>query len=170
MEIENKTNYDTRYLRRLFKACEKYTSFWKMSNLVDYKFRKVKVIYARCGRTSGYAGYNTYSIVLKIPKDTTRNITHNIAQIYIHEVEHNSGKHHKNMAKWYLRPIDFWPNESLPLKVIKIKPKINIVEKREAKAKASLKAWQTKLKRAKTGVKKYQAKVRYYKKRKAASN
>ncbi len=159
MEIENKTNYDIRYLRRLFMACEKFASFWKMCGPDDYKFRKIKIVTARCSRCSGYAWYDTYSIVLKLPKNSTGNITKRIAGIYIHEVEHNSGKHHKDMAKWHLRPVDFWPDEPLPLKVIKIKPKINIVEKRETKARASLKAWQTKLKRAKTGVKKYQAKV-----------
>ena len=171
MEITNTTNYDTRYLRRLFMACEKYASFWKMCTKDDSKYRTITIMYKKGFGVHGLAWINSHDIIMKLPKNPNNSCqAQSICRVYIHEIEHNSGKQHRQMAKCSKRKIDFWPDEETPRREPKEKPKINIIEKREAKARVSLKIWQTKLKRAKTGVKKYQAKVRYYEKRKAASN
>lgn len=65
------------------------------------------------------------------------------------------------------------PNEfkgDLPLKAVKpLKVKPNIVEMRATKAQAKLDEWERKAKRAKTFIKKYQRKVRYYQRKMAAS-
>jgi len=95
-----------------------------------------------------------------------------VAQIYIHEVGHNLGLHHKDMPLSVNIDISWLPDESVPLKAAKLqKPKPNVVEVRAIQAQKKLDKWQIKLKRAKTYVKKYRKKVQYYeKKRIAASN
>lgn len=195
MKIENKTNYDTRYLRRLFLACEKYQG-------TNPKYQMVKVSYARGNRIRAEAWYNCYGIYIRLPKnyrghsitsiprwasgEGRRRLTEAIkkqkekypiepiparelAQIYIHELCHNQGLHHKDMEHWWDIDVSWLPDETIPLKVEKpAKPKPNIIVLRAAKAQKKLDEWQKKLKRAKTHTKKYRTKVKYYEKKMAA--
>ncbi len=177
MKVTNQTNYDTRYLRSLFTKCEKHEG-------TNYKYRNVKVIYSRSGRIGGYAWYNSHSVVMKLPKrQAIKTInyytrkkgseehgawSHSVAQVYIHEVGHNLGLHHKDMPSSETINISWLSNEICPLK--KINPsKPNIIEARAAKAQKKLNEWVKKLNRAKTYAKKYQKKVKYYEKKMAAS-
>jgi hypothetical protein len=161
MKITNKTQYDTRYLRRLFLACENHEG-------TNPKRRHVCVQPKSGGGVGGYAWYNSHSVVMKL--SGVKADARDVAQVYIHEVGHNLGLRHKDMAACKDIQIDFWPDEAVPLKAAKpTKPKPSIVEQRAAKAEAKLTEWTKKLNRAKTYVKKYQRKVRYYQKRRAAN-
>jgi len=178
MKVINKTDYDTRYLRSLFIKCEKHEG-------TNHKYRNVKVIYAHTYWVGGYAWYNSRSVVMKLPKRRTIKMTNyhpgdkkievgvsnqRIAQTYIHEVGHNLGLHHKDMPRSSTIDVSWLPDEFIPLKKSKAaKPKPNIVEVRAIKAQKKFDEWSKKLARAKTFVKKYRAKVKYYERKTAAS-
>lgn len=176
MKITNNTKYDTFYLRKLFLACEKHI-FQTYLIHGESKHRCVTVKYHK-GRNNhgvgGYAWYNSNSITITLPRIRKEFTTmyvkaRNVAQTYLHEVGHNIGLRHKQMGKFYNIDVSWLPDEILPLKKPKpTKPKPNIVEVRAAKAQKKLDEWQSKLKRAKTYVKKYQHKVKYYEKKLAA--
>lgn len=178
MKIINKTNYDTRYLRSLFIKCEKHEG-------TNYKYREVEVRYSHSWRVGGYAYYNSRYIVMKLPKRHTIKISEyytgkkreeeqgawsqRVAQTYIHEVGHNLGLHHKDMPNSSMIDVSWLSDELLPLKKLKAtKPKPNIIEVRANHAQNKLDEWNKKLIRAKTFVKKYRKKVKYYEKKMAA--
>lgn len=73
------------------------------------------------------------------------------------------------MTSAYKIDVSWWPDELVPVKQVVVKPKPNIIEVRAAKAQKKLDEWLRKTKRAKTLVKKYQRKVKYYEKKAAAS-
>ena len=162
MIVKNETNYDTRYLRRLFIACEKHEGC-RITNK-KMRGRWVKIKKSR-NRTSGYAWLNSTSIVMKLPPNAKAIV---VAQVYIHELGHNLGLRHNEMPPCDF-VIDFWPDELIPLKKVKAIQKRNIIEVRAEKAQKKLNEWTRKLNRAKTYVKKYQVKVRYYEKKQAAT-
>jgi lipid II:glycine glycyltransferase (peptidoglycan interpeptide bridge formation enzyme) len=104
----------------------------------------------------------TFSTIVVQAKD--------VIQTYLHEVGHNLGLHHNKMGYYWNINTSWWPDEMVPLKVVKEKPKINLIEVRAAKAQKKLEEWQRKVKRASKLVKKYQCQVRYYEKKMAANN
>jgi len=178
MRITNKTNYDTRYLRRLFLTCEKHI-FAEYLVHGESKHRHVTVKYHKTDYVGGYAWYNSASIVMKLPYPESLHLgsirkknkvsARKVAQTYLHEVGHNIGLKHNKMKPSRKINVDWWPDESVPLKEKKpAKPKLSITEVRAAKAQKKLDEWQCKQRRAKTFVKKYQAKVKYYEKKMAA--
>ena len=171
MKIKNDTNYSTREIRKIFMACEKHEG-------TNYQYRNVRVIPCRGRRVHGYAWYNSNSVVIKLPKrpitsqdkDSYAASIHRLAQVYIHEIGHNQNLRHSEMANWWDIDVSFVGDDGfIPLKAIKSKPKKSAVEKREDNAIKKLEEWTKKLNRAKTFVKKYKTKVKYYEKRKAAS-
>lgn len=171
MKIGNKTDYSTRHLRKIFLACEKNEG-------TNPKHREVKVIYTRGGATSGYAWYNSNSVVIKLPRPKKRynNLAsiHRVAKVYIHEVGHNSNLRHKEMIRWWDIEIDFLEEGRVEFKSVTLKPKKEAVKKikkstvvkNEEKVRKKLTEWEKKLSRSKTFVKKYQKKVKYYDKKK----
>jgi len=163
MKIKNETNYDTRFLHRLFMACEKHEG-------TRGKGREVKVKKKRGGGVAGCAWLYSRIVTMKLPSYQPH--ARIVGQVYIHEVGHNLGLRHKDMPSCNF-DMSWLPDEldcELPLKPAKPpKPKLNIVEVRAAKAQKKLDDWTKKLKRAKTFVKKYRKRVRYYKKKRAAS-
>lgn len=174
MKIDNKTDYSTRHLRKIFLACEKNEG-------TDPKPREIKVIYTRGGATSGYAWYNSNRVVIKLPrpKKQYNNLAsiHRVARVYIHEVGHNLNLRHKEMIHWWDIEIDFLEAGRVDFKSVALtpkkeavkktqKPKKSAAEKNEEKARKKLAEWEKKLNRSKTFVKKYQKKVKYYDKKK----
>ncbi len=166
MKVVNKTNYDTSYLRSLFIQCEKYEG-------TNHRYREVEVIYKKGGGVSGRAWINSRYVEMKLPSYTRGPgcpTAHSVAQVYIHEVGHNLGLRHKDMASVNSIDISWLTNESIPLKKLKaIKTKPNIVEVRAKHAQKKLDEHLKKLKREKNLVKKYQRKIKYYEKKMAAS-
>ncbi len=163
MKVINNTNYDTRYLRSLFIKCEKHEG-------TNYKYRQVTIkSNSSTWRIGGYAWYNSGSIVIKLPKKEAN--IRRIAQVYIHEVGHNLGLHHKDMPFSNAIDVSWLPLDvNAPFKKSEAqKPKPNIIEVRATKAQKKLDEWTKKMSRAKTFVKKYRTKVKYYEKKMAAS-
>ena len=178
MKIDNKTKYDGRYLRRLFLACEKhcFEVYLKHSHP---KHRHVTIKYHKTSWIGGYAWYNSCSIVMKLPHPTSTHLgkiktkneisARKVAQVYLHELGHNLGRHHNQMGRHNDIDVSWWPDEIIPLKKVITKPKPNLIEVRASKTQKKLDEWQKKFNRAKTLVRKYQSKVRYYEKKAAAS-
>ena len=115
------------------------------------------------------------SVVIKLPKiredGSNQASIYELARVYIHEVGHNLNLRHKEMMKWWLIPIDFLEEGEVDFKPIVLKPKKEVVKKsvveiREEKARKKLAEWEKKMNRAKTFVKKYKQKVKYYDKKK----
>ena len=160
MKILNKTNYDTQFLRSLFIKCEKHEG-------TGGKGREVEVLNSRSKYVHGKAWLRSRFITIYLPKNAK---AHSVAKVYIHEIGHNLGLHHKDMTNISNIEMDWLFDTPLPPKIIKAKkPKPNIVEVRAKHAQKKLDEWKKKLARAKTLVKKYQRKVKYYEKKKAAS-
>jgi len=181
MKVINNTRYDTRYLRRLFLGCEKKIfATYLVHGESKYRHVTVKTHRGGMARVGGYAWYNSTNIVITLPPPTSRHlgryVTENtvsarrIAQVYLHEVGHNLGLKHAQMKPSSKIDVLWQPDESVPLKTPKIvKPKKSIIEQRAAKAETKLAEWTKKLNRAKIFVKKYQRKVKYYQKKRAAN-
>ena len=178
MKIDNETKYDTKYLRRLFKECEKHI-FQTYLVHGESKHRYISVKTHRARWIGGFGFYHSVSLRIKLPSPVSTHLGHikrtnevsarRVAQVYLHEVAHNLGKRHKQMTSAYKIDVSWWPDELVPVKQVVVKPKPNIIEVRAAKAQKKLDEWLRKTKRAKTLVKKYQRKVKYYEKKAAAS-
>ena len=166
MKIVNKTKYSTRFLRKIFIACEKHEG-------TNWKHRQVEVRPKKGPRIHAFAGYNARYVVMKLPITPNDNEygsnKYHLARVYIHEVGHNLGLRHKDMLSHYGIDVSWLGNnEPIPLKTVKAKVKIPVIKQREVHAIKKLEEWEKKLKRAKTLVRKYKMKVKYYEKRKAA--
>ena len=111
MQIKNTTEYDTRYLRSLFILCDKHEGCHITNPRM--RGRSVTVKPSKCGRVHGYAWYNTTSIVMSLPKNANVRV---VAQIYIHELGHNLGLHHNEMASHGAFDMSWLPDEAVPLK------------------------------------------------------
>jgi len=178
VKVVNKTKWDTKYLKKLFLECEKHIFNTYLVHGEAKKDRHVTVKTHRTYWVGGYAWYHSHSIVIKIPPPVSVHLgnikTENafsarrVAQVYLHEVGHNIGLMHKQMVPSSKIDVSWWPDENIPLKITKEKPKVNLIEVRAAKAQKKLDEWTKKLNRAKTFVKKYQGKVRYYEKKAVA--
>lgn len=166
MKVTNNTNYDTRYLRWLFIQCEKHEG-------TNYKYRQVEVLNKKGGGISGRAWINSRYITMKLPSGRGPGYkpnSHSVARVYIHEVGHNLGLQHKDMSSVSSIDVSWLSDVPIPAKKPKPpKPKPNIVDARAKHAQKKLDEWNKKLSRAKTFVKKYRKKVKYYEKKMAAS-
>lgn len=94
MKIVNKTNYSNKDLRRFFIAgCKEYGAVTRR--------RVIEVVYSRSGFITGYAYYNSLLMRIRLPKDAeylNKNLKR-AAQVFLHELGHNHGLHHREMVK-----------------------------------------------------------------------
>jgi len=141
MKITNKTEYSTRHLRKIFIACEKNEG-------TDYTKRQVEVRYKKGSKVAGYAWYNSYSVVIKLPKPKYKTDIHQLAKVYIHEIGHNLNLRHKEMAHWWDISIDFLEPGDVELRTV-ASPKKSKAEINEEKVRKKLAEWENKFNRAK---------------------
>lgn len=161
MKITNKTNYSTRHLRKIFLACERNEG-------TNSKYRRVVVKYSKTYHPHGYAWMDSNCVVIQLPKikkdGSQRTYIHTVAQLYIHEVGHNLNLDHKDMASCWQMLIDFLEDGKIEFKSVGSPKKPSEVN--EEKARKKLAEREKKSNKAKTFVKKYQKKVKYYDKKK----
>lgn len=160
LRIKNSTHWSTRDLRRFV---------IRAMDLERRKYATVSFVYSRHdnGYVGGYAWYNSNSSVIKLPRSYVdqRDLAHTLC----HELAHNAGLRHRDMKgdSRYQR-IGEWRQRyewaaGLPLTKLepKAKPKRGAPEKLEH-CQEMLKIWTAKVKRAQTGAKNWQTKIRYY--------
>lgn len=173
LTIENKTNYKTKDLRKLFLECMKREG---VQNCY------VKVKYSRKSYINGYAWYNSYNVVMFFRKTKIfhiagsngteykrREITEltpeeivRTSQVFIHELGHNRGLRHDEMVSSFNMDCS-WTNEfQIRTNEKKPKPKRNLKQERYEHSQKKVKQLTTKLKRNQTLLKKWKKKVRYY--------
>ena len=159
MKITNKTRYDGRYLRKLFLECERRegTTGRRDVQIIEIKGQNVY------GRASLYRPW----VLMKLPKNHDVS-ARTVAQVYIHEVGHNQSLRHKEMMKWWKIDVSWWPDENVPLKTQKEKPKRDLVLERSKKALAQFEKWDKIYRRAIKKRGHYKQKVNYYHKKLAA--
>lgn len=176
LTLNNKTAWTRRSLRKLVMAGLKEYA-------LETNYYRVDVVPAGQRRTcSGYAYYNTGYVCVRIPhprfvqgEDGLRYITDQFARVFEHEVMHNLGMSHPDMTKEGYRcrsgDAPTWAaGILLEPKKTKVKPtRQDRVNQREANAGAMVKRWERKLKLARTKLRYWQSKVRYYDRKKAAT-
>ena len=184
MKVINSTEYQTKDLKKIFIECCKI-------KLDSWKYLKIEVSYTKSRWITGsvpYYGGNKVEIFLPrnpIDKEYIEakwteprpyaylNFRRVLAWVFIHELFHTLGRHHRGMIgnyynKWksgYLSDPEkmSWVND-LPLrkKEIKTKPKEDLQLKRYERILAMLKDKKSKLKRLQNQIKKWTQKKRYY--------
>ena len=123
MKIENKTKWDTKDLRKVFKlalnADNKIEGRFNKHLTVIVKYRNIRQIvknqirlgYWTPNETYYYKGcayYNIGWMRISLPKE---NINPKIvAQVFIHELEHCRGFRHNQMGKWFKLDVSFLSN------------------------------------------------------------
>ena len=163
MEVINKTNYNTRDLRKLFLAGLKREG-------MDPLYYKIVVKYKR-GGVFGYGSYDRKWIQINLPKEPHDGLVKQVARTFVHEICHNRGLEHKEMdyeaigASWS-------DGYVLRLKEEKPKKKKDLQMERFEHAKKMFDKHESKFQRQKKIVNKWKQKVKYYTKaidKKAAS-
>ena len=161
MKVINKTHWRTDQLTKLLHEVAKLEldPEKKKNIIVTFKYSR--------GRHSGYAYIGGQNAVIRVPKAGPVNVVH-LAWVIAHEFAHLRGLRHREMRgskyMWAGRHYFDWagtyPIEKKPAKE---KPKAADVQDVRYKRVLELKkAWQTKLKRAQTAIKKLNAKQKYY--------
>jgi predicted Zn-dependent protease with MMP-like domain len=175
MKIKNETQWDTKDLKKLF------TEVCKQMGETTKRTIEVKISKKRFG-LSHYHGLGSCSrnwVELRIPdthcivgsdgRDQILELEHpdsiKIAQILIHEIGHNQGLVHKEMANCWDIDCD-WANQFIINKKFE-KPKIeiNLKQQRYKLVIKRLTEKETKMKRLIKQIKKLQAKKKYYEKK-----
>lgn len=197
MKIINKTNYDTKVLRKIFSVAlrlneeseGKYLKKQREEILVTYSIKKHKY-------PSGLATINGSWMKIKIPKDYKD--VKIVAWIFEHELYHNRGYRHRKYPKFFKIYPDFdrAPNNYLPkiefedrykelnglnlvekqekqqIKTIKFKqekPKQTIREIRYNRVIVKVEEIKRKIRRYENMLKKYEYKKKYYERSLAAT-
>ena len=182
MKIINSTEYQTRDLKKIFIECCKI-------KLDSWKYLKVEVSYSKSRWITGRAPFGRREVKIFLPRNPIDkeyietkwseprpyaylNFKRVLAWVFIHELYHTLGRHHKEMAKSYYNHWRFYAHDpekmswvdDLPLnkKEIKIKPKEDLQLKRYEHILAMLKDKKSKLKKLQNQIRKWNQKRKYY--------
>ena len=170
MRIHNNTAYRTADLRKFFLAGIR--SMGAESN------KEIHVHYSRGsvhrGRaTYGQPGVQGSWIAMWLPRDPAKLQLSTFARVFEHEVSHNLGVRHQDMSdnvRYCRGALPKWAEGlELTFQAPKPKPKVDLVEKREAHARKMEAKWLKKLVAAQRVHRKWKLKVRYYERRQAAA-
>ena len=181
MRIKNETDWDTADLRRIFALV--LTRWNKIDDrkVPSKRLKHINVVNVRRSwrGPNGCAYVNSGSMWIRLPQareDHRPLKVRELAFLFEHELAHCAGYHHDRMG-----PLNHWALVSKseryayvdgftirPKAPPKPKPKPDRQIERYKASVEALARWRTKLKRAQTGMKKYQAKVRRYEKALAA--
>jgi hypothetical protein len=174
VKFKNKTDYDTNYLRRLFRACLK-SSKTKITQRVVVAYTKANHIKGADEPPWIILNASTKIIIL-LPKPhrcrtfktvgkeivwspfSTAPSAYNVAQLFTWIIKRL--KNHGVPSLWHHVEVD-WPKEFVPLSSTP-KPKKDIISIRAAKANKLLEQWDRKFRQAKNKLVKYQKLVKYY--------
>jgi len=157
MKIENKTHYDTKFLRKLIYA-----------ELKDFEFVdriRVTILYRRGNRaTTGMAGFGGRNMWLYLDKAGHK--INDLISTIRHEALHSQGLGHKEFAQMHEEIPEQTANE-IPLKPRKPKPTAEqLVGLRYENVLKKIKDKESRLKRIQNQLKKLYKRKRYYVKKK----
>lgn len=169
MKIINKTRWDTRDLRRVFAAVLRRWNKTDNRKVPSRRLKNVNVVSARWRGVSGCAYVASGWMTIRLPKEKEQLDVEQIGFVFEHELAHCAGYQHSEMG-----PLNSWKMVTIGrydyLRGFEIRAKVAPAPKvrsdrqveRYQREVASLARWRTKLKRAQTGVKAHQAKVKRY--------
>jgi len=166
MKISNRTQFDTAILRMFFKEAI-------IENGLEPEGYYVEINHARGEYITGWGYYHRKVIQINIPKeiDLTKLINvRKLAQVTIHELDHNRGLKHKEMLPWNKLNVEWAAKYIIETEEPKVKPRQDKSAKREENARKKVDEYKKKIKRYQNLLKKWNKKVAYYdRKHKAAS-
>lgn len=190
LKVFNQTDYRTSDLKKLFKECMKKEGVNKCQVFVEYgkskkdgrymhfdekKKKSVSQIHARARLNGftvwvyfpkyGYDCFNRWEVKDKfVIKEFEPYYLVEVAQIFSHELHHNLGLNHKDMIDWDKINCDWAKSFVIRKKEVKEKPKKDLKFARYEKAVAKVQDYESKLRRIKNLLKKWQNKAKYYEK------
>ena len=116
-------------------------------------------------RRGGYGYYNSRNMALGLYDSasvmTPEQVTA-LPRVFVHELGHNRGLRHKEMAAYATLPVSWAEGLAVRKKIVAPKPKRDVQAKRQRRAEKMLAEHEAKLKREQKLVKKWRQKVRYY--------
>ena len=175
MKITNRTHWQTAQLRAIISrvAQDELDPPHRKRLRAEVTYNKAR---GQGGCCSGWAPYHGNFVRLMVPSDTVDRV--DFAHLVAHEMAHSRGLHHRDMkTRRYSRKAEGWREyyawaAELPLERKALKAKPAPMERSTAKlvhALAQLRRWESKVKRASTGARKWRGKVRYYQKQQAVA-
>lgn len=175
MKIDNQTHWRTDQIRRLVQrvAEAELDPERRRGFLVEVTYNRQR---GRGGGCSGWAPYHGRMIRIMLPSDTVDTV--DLAHCIAHEIGHSRGLHHRQMnTRRYDRGVEGWrdyyawaSDYLIERKVPRHRPKLTLMDRVTSKlvhAQVQLRRWETKVKRASTGARKWRRKVSYYRRQQA---
>lgn len=185
MDIENKTTWDTKDLRKVFQLVCINEAYTPRRIIVVYGTRIIE--YSKGNQrvgVSGVARIGSGWVKMKIPNSILiyeSNENHNIrvekltelngkvikriAQVLAHELGHNRGLRHREMMRVSFINVDYIDGLIIHRKSKPKNKEKDPIKERYHNLLKKISQWETKSKRAKTYLKKYGDKRKYYEKK-----
>ena len=169
LKLINKTSWDTRDLRRLVLKCLEHRGWDKNRE------HRTEIVSARRPFVSGWAYYNRPFVRMKVPNGRSYSYdrsevfdcfnTKSFVKVLLHEIDHNLGLHHKEMADSDKLPLPSFAESFIvhkeELKVASPNPK-EVPRKRYERIILKIDDKQRKIKRLQNALKKLVAQKKYY--------